>query len=47
VSLRLVNIETTSAILTPGGGGYLMAYFGYVGSKLILNSLGLERDAVL
>jgi hypothetical protein len=47
VSLRLANIGITSPILTPGGGGHWRGYFGYVERELILNSLGLGREAVL
>jgi hypothetical protein len=46
-SLKLANIGITSPILTWCGGGHQMGYFGYVGSKLILNSLELGREAVL
>jgi dihydroxyacetone kinase len=43
----LANIGITSPISTQGGGGHQMGYFGYVGSELIPNSLGLGRESVL
>jgi hypothetical protein len=43
----LANVGITSPILTQSGGGEYMGYFGYVGSELTLNSLGLGREAVL
>jgi hypothetical protein len=43
----LANIRITLPVLTQGGGRHQTGYFGYVGSELILNSLGLEREAVL
>jgi dihydroxyacetone kinase len=45
--MRLANIGISSSILTQGGGGHRMGYSGYVGSKLIPNSLGLLREAGL
>jgi hypothetical protein len=46
-SLKLANIGITSPTLIQGVGRHQICYFGYVGSKLIKNSLGLGREAVL
>jgi hypothetical protein len=43
----LANTGITSPILTKGGGEHQMGYSGYMGSKLMPNSLGLRREAVL